>query len=89
MKQSTITKLSQKPNNIREDCDEFFTVLTNTYDTKMLFSTIDDSYVSERATRKTIMVKSLSTLQRSDFISFVQSVYNKGIYATIRIEPLN
>lgn len=88
MKQSTITKLSQKPNNIHEDCDEFFTALTNTYDTKMLFSAIDDSYIKERASRKKIMVKSLNNLKRSDFVSFVQSIYKNGIYATIRIESL-
>jgi secreted Zn-dependent insulinase-like peptidase len=89
MKQSIITKLSEKPNNIREDCDEFFASLNNTYDTNQLFSTTDDLFITERANRKKIMAYSLRNIKRTDFVSFIQSVYKRGIYATIRIEPIN
>ena len=89
MKQSTITRLSQKPDNIYEDCNEIFTALTNTYDTQLLFNSDDDSFMTERINRKKMMVNSLHNMKLNDFVEFVKFVYKKGIYATILIEPMN
>lgn len=81
MKQSIIISLSEKPSNIRLDCDEIFTALINTYDN------IENTDYEQRFQRKHDMIDKLQNTTLEIFIDFVTKHHSNNVRAIVQIIP--